>query len=133
LTTEVGTGQNRLIEEEESTLSEKVLIIFAAVSFGIGIAGSVFPVFKSRKLSPASIQRRFYWTGCASALTLLFLASLDRWPSNLFLIFICAAVAIAIAFFRTSHIKIDGRIYGAYSVLRQPDPPPALQERQKKY
>ncbi|ORA03033.1 hypothetical protein BST17_20830 [Mycolicibacterium bacteremicum] len=51
---------------------------------------------------------------------------MDRWPSNLFLTFVCAATLIAIAFFRTSHITIDGRIWAAYAVLRRPDPPPAL-------
>lgn len=107
-------------------------MVCAAVSFGIGIAGSVFPIFKSRKLSPASIQRRFYWAGCVSALALLFAASLNKWPSNLFLIFICATVAISIAFFRTSHIKIDGRIWAAYAALRRPDPPPALPQHQHK-
>ena len=110
------------------TLIKTAIILCAAASFVVGIAGSVFPILKSRKLSPASIQRRFYWTGCSSALALLFLAGLDRWPSNLFLIFVCGTVVIAIAFFRTSHIKIDGRIWAAYSVLRRPDPPPAAQQ-----
>src|ERR1700748_2584996 len=104
------------------------LLACAAACFGIGLAGSVFPVVKSRTLSPASLQRRSYWIGCALALILLFLASLDRWPSNLFLIFVCAAAVVAIAFFRTSHIKINGRILAAYSVLRRPDPPPALRQ-----
>lgn len=105
----------------------------AAVCFGAGIVGSVFPVFKSRTLSPSAIQRRFYWIGCGSALVLLFVASLGRWPSNLFLIFICTAVVFAIAYFRTSHIKINGRIWAAYSVLRRPDPPPALQQDRDGY
>lgn len=109
---------------------EAVSIVCAAVCFAIGIVGSVVPAFKSRKLSPASIQRRFYWAGCVSALALLFAASLNKWPSNLFLIFVCATVAISIAFFRTSHIKINGRVWAAYAVLRRPDPPPALQQRQ---
>ncbi len=114
-------------------MSSSILLLCAAVCFGLGIAGSVFPVIKSRTLSPASIQRRSYWTGCASTLILLFLASLDRRPSNLFLIFTCAAVVVAIAYFRTSHIKINGRIWAAYSVLRRPDPPPALQEGRDDY
>ena len=105
---------------------ETGIILCAAASFVVGIVGSAFPILKSRKLSTASIQRRFYWTGCVSALALLFLARLDRWPSNLYLIFICGTVVIAIAFFRTSHIKINGRIWAAYAVLRRPDAPPAV-------
>jgi len=110
------------------TLIETAIILCAAASFVVGIVGSVFPILKSRELSTASIQRRFYWTGCVSALALLFLAGLDRWRSNLFLILICGTVVIAIAFFRTSHIKINGRIWAAYSVLRRPDTPPAVQQ-----
>ena len=107
------------------------LLICAAACFAAGIAGSVFPIVKSRTLSPASIQRRSYWIGCTAALILLFAASFDRWPSNLFLITVCATLAVAIAFFRTSHIKINGRIWAAYSVLRREDPPPALRERKR--
>lgn len=114
-------------------MASAILLVCAAVCFGLGIAGSVCPIVKSRTLSPSSIQRRSYWIGCTSALILLFLASLDRWPSNLFLISICAAMAVAIAYFRTSHIKINGQIWAAYSALRRPDPPPALQRRQDEF
>lgn len=117
--------------KEVRTLIETVSIVCAAVCFAIGIVGSVVPAFKSRKLSPASIQRRSYWAGCVSAVVFLFVASLNRWPFNVFLIFICATVVISIAFFRTSHIKIKGRVWAAYAVLRRPDPPPALQQRHK--
>ena len=106
-------------------VDSKLLLVSAAACC---VVGCMFPVVKSRTLSLVSFQRRSYRIGFASALALLFMATLDRSPSNLFLIIVCAATTGAIAYFRTSHIKTNGRIWAAYSELRRPDPPPALQE-----
>ena len=96
----------------------------ALIAFG-GF-GSVFPLWKSRRLSPAAIRRRVFWTGTVGGCLLMFVAVLPDWRSGLF-VSLVILFALAIAAFRfTSHIKIGDRIYAFRHHNRQPDPPPAL-------
>jgi hypothetical protein len=82
--------------------------------------------WKSRRLSPASIQRRVYWTGTIAGALLLFAGALPGWPSAIFASACAVFVMIGTAWRFTSHIKIRGRIYEFMRDPRQPDPPPAL-------
>ncbi|CAN5859671.1 hypothetical protein BH09ACT7_BH09ACT7_19710 [soil metagenome] len=96
----------------------------AIIAFGM--VGSMFPLWKSATLSPDSIRRRVYWTGCVVGVPLLFVGQLPDWRSATFLaVGICLGVVV-IAFNWTSHIKIGGRIYAAFTSSRAPDRPPAL-------
>ncbi|WP_445167171.1 hypothetical protein ACTXG7_25685 [Mycolicibacterium sp. Dal123E01] len=87
---------------------------------------SMFPLWKSATLSPDSIERRVYWTGCAVGTPLLFLSQLPAWPQGLFFAIGTAVALLAIAFQWTNHIKINGRIYSVFNNNRRPDRPPAL-------
>ncbi len=87
---------------------------------------SMFPLWKSATLSPDSIERRVYWTGCAIGTPLLFLSQFPDWPRGLFFACGAAVALLAIAFQWTNHIKINGRIYSAFNNNRRPDRPPAL-------
>lgn len=92
----------------------------------LGGFGSVFPLWKSRRLSPAAIRRRVFWTGAVGGCLLLFVAVLPDWRSGLF-VGLGILFALAIAAFRfTSHIKIGDTIYAYSPSNRRPDPPPAL-------
>lgn len=96
----------------------------AAVVVG-GLLG-MFPLWKSRSLSPASIQRRCYWTGCLGGPLLMFVSQLPDWRSGLFVALASLFVVVVTAYRFTSHLKIGGRVYEFMRDSRRPDPPPAL-------
>jgi len=91
-----------------------------------GGIGSCFPLWKSTTLSPDSIERRTYWTGMGTGLTLCFAACAPDWRLAVFSTLILGIGAVVIAFFKSNHIKINGRIYAADASKREPDRPPAL-------
>lgn len=103
-----------------------VLMWVGFALLGIGTVGGWFPAWKSARLSPQSIQRRTYWTGCVLAVPMLFLSLLPDLTAALFGGVGMALGMIAIAFRWTGHIKIGNRIYAASPSLRVPDRPPAL-------
>ncbi|BBY63276.1 hypothetical protein [Mycolicibacterium helvum] len=86
---------------------------------------SMFPLWRSATLSPDSIERRVYWTGCAIGITLLFCSQIPNWGQGVFFALGTAVAVLAIAFQWTNHIKINGRIYSAFNNNRRPDRPPA--------
>jgi hypothetical protein len=92
----------------------------------LGTVTSLFPLGKSRRLSPASIQRRCYWTGAIEGTLLLFVGVLPDWRSAFFVGLCAAVVMVGTAWRFTSHLKVGGRIYAAGASTRKPDPPPAL-------
>ena len=96
----------------------------AAIVLG-GLFG-MFPFWKSRTLSPASIRRRFYWTGAVGGPVLMFVSQLPDWRAGLFVALASLLVLVLLAYRFTSHIKLGGRIYEFMRDPRQPDPPPAL-------
>jgi hypothetical protein len=104
-------------------------ILFLWLAFGaiaIGVFGSTRAPFKSRTMSPDSIERWFYWTGCVIACVLVFIS---QWPNvtrGLFGAIAGGIALVAIAFLRTNHLKVGGRIYAAFDIFRRPDRPPAL-------
>lgn len=102
--------------------------LFYAGLFAIMLGGlfGMFPLWKSRRLSPASIQRRCYWTGTVVGALLLFVAVLPDWRSAVFVSLCAALVMVATAWRFTSHIRLGGRIYEFMRDSRRPDPPPAL-------
>ena len=95
-------------------------------SITIGALGSLNALWKSRKLSPDSIMRRFYWTGGSIGCILLLLSQLPDLARGLFGSIAFSLAWLVIAFLRSNHIKIGGRVYAAFDLLRQPDRPPAL-------
>jgi hypothetical protein len=110
------------------TLS-KILSISGLTLMVLGVVGGFFPLWKSRALSPASIQRRVYWTACSIGISLMFLSQVPQLRSAITIALAMAFGVLVIAFGNTSHIKVGGKIYAAYRTLRTPDPPPALQSR----
>jgi hypothetical protein len=95
----------------------------------LGVVGGFFPLWKSRALSPSSIQRRVYWTACSIGISLMSLSQVPQWRSAIVIALAMTFGMLVIAFGNTSHIKLGGKIYAAYGTLRKPDPPPALQPR----
>lgn len=104
-----------------------LLMWIALAALAIGVIGSTHAPFKSRTLSPDSIERRLYWTGCVVACTLVFIS---QWPDIIRGLFgsVAGGIALAaIAFLRTNHLKIGGLVYAAFDTFRRPDRPPALE------
>ncbi len=97
----------------------------ALVALAAGTTLSMFPLWKSATLSPDSIKRRVWWTGCAVTSISLFLSQLPYWQGGLFAAIMTAVALFFVAGFWTNFIKINGRVYGAFSHNR-PDRPPAL-------
>jgi MFS family permease len=96
------------------------------IAIASGTVGSLFPLWRSRRSSPASIQRRVYWTGSLIGSALLFVAALPDWRSAVFVSLCAVFVVVVVAYRFTSHIKVGGRIYEYMRDPRKPDPPPAL-------
>jgi hypothetical protein len=109
-----------------TTQSNMLLVWLAFAAVGLGLLGSTRAPWKSRTLSPDSIERRFYWTGCTVGCVLLFLSQLPNWSRGLFGAVASGLALIAIAFLRSNHLKVGGRTYAAFGFLRRPDRPPAL-------
>lgn len=104
----------------------KALGIAGLVFIVIGVIGGVVPFWRSRTLSPASVQRRVFWTGAVTGVALMFVSQLPEWRSSVFgaLAATCALLLMAYRF--TPLIKIRGRVYEYMRDPRKPDPPPAL-------
>lgn len=79
-------------------------LAFGAVA--VGLLGSTRAPFKSPHLSPDSIERWFYWTGCAVGCVLLFISQLPNWTRSIFGATAVGAALIAIAFLRSNHLKV---------------------------
>jgi len=77
-------------------------------------------------LSPESIKRRFYWAGVGGFLTCLFFSQLPDWRDGLAGAGLFFFSFVALAFFRSSHIKFGDKIIAAWPSYRRPDSPPAL-------
>ncbi|WNG93394.1 hypothetical protein [Mycobacterium sp. ITM-2016-00318] len=92
----------------------------------LGAVGGMFPLWRSRTLSPASIQRRCYWAGAIGGTLLMFASQWPDWRSGLFVAFASLFVLVLSAYRFTSHIKLGGRIYEYMRDPNRPDPPPAL-------
>ncbi|MCX2934780.1 hypothetical protein ORI20_31430 [Mycobacterium sp. CVI_P3] len=97
----------------------------ALIAFAAGTILSMFPLWKSATLSPDSIKRRVWWTGCAIVTVSLFWSQLPYWQGGLFVSVMTALGLFAVAGFWANFIKINRRIYGAFAYDR-PDRPPTL-------
>lgn len=98
------------------------------VGIGVMLLGGLFgmfPLWKSARLSPDSIQRRSYWTGCIIAAVLFFVSTLPDWEEGLLVSIAMAVAMFTVALMWTKHVKINGRII---SGSREPDRPPALRD-----
>ena len=76
----------------------KALFYAGIIAIAFGTAASIFPLWKSRRLSPASIQRRVYWSGSLVGSLLLFVAVLPDWRSALFVSLCAVSVVVVVAF-----------------------------------
>ncbi|BBY63516.1 hypothetical protein [Mycolicibacterium helvum] len=106
--------------------SNMLLVWLAFAAVGIGLLGSTRAPWKSHTLSPDSIERRFYWIGCSTGCVLLFFSQIPDWSRGLFGGVAAGLALTAIAFLRSNHLKVGGKIYAAFDFLRRPDRPPAL-------
>ncbi|MGH3676524.1 MAG: hypothetical protein ACRDU5_12455 [Mycobacterium sp.] len=89
----------------------KALFYAGLTAIVLGSLAGMFPLWKSRRLSPASIRRRLFWTGSFGGALLLFVAVLPNWRSGLF-VSLCALFVLVLTAFRFStHIKIGDKIY----------------------
>ncbi len=95
----------------------------AMACIGFRAVGGWFPLRKSSTLSPDSIQRRVYWSGCAAGLLLLFIGQLPDWRAATFITAAMGLGVVATAVQFTNHLRIRGRTYAAFP---KPDRPPAL-------
>jgi len=103
------------------------MVFYAGVTAIVlgGLLG-MFPLWRSKTLSPASIQRRCYWAGSIGGPLLMLASQWPDWRSGLFVA--CASLFVLVlgAYRFTSHIKLGGRIYEYMRDPCRPDPPPAL-------
>ena len=90
------------------------------VGFAVGIGGSIALGF----IHNVRLERRIYWSTWFLSLGEMTLGSAHRgWRTALVIYGVAVAMSVLIAYFRTSYLKIGGRIH-AYSIARtQPDPP----------
>lgn len=103
------------------------VICWIALSIiGLATIGSMFPLWRSATLSPDSIERRVYWTGCVVGVALLFVSQLPDWRSASFLAVATGLGLVVIALKWTNHVKVGGRVYASSISNRRPDRPPAL-------
>lgn len=100
----------------------------AIASIVVAIAASWFPFWKSATLSPASIQRRVYWSCTGATALLAFCAALPDWPEGLFVAGAMTMFLVVTAFAYSPMIKIGGKTFAFREYDREPDPPPALAE-----
>jgi hypothetical protein len=103
-----------------------VLLYSGLVVLLLGGLGSSFPLWKSRVLSPASIERRVYWTASSVGTILLLLSQLPDWRSGIGIAVAATLILVLVAWRFTAHLKVGGKIYSATYTNRRPDPPPAL-------
>ena len=106
----------------------KVFFWIAISLIGLATVGGMFPLWKSATLSPDSIERRVYWTGCAIGVALLFTSQLPDWKSATILAVAMGLGLVIVALKWTNHVKVGGRIYSVFSSNRRPDRPPALRD-----
>ncbi len=106
--------------------ASQTLFYAGAAAIVAGTVTSLFPLWASRTLSPAAVQRRCYWTGAVVGTVLLFAAVLPDWRSAVFVSLCAALVLVVVAYRFTAHIRLNGRVYAYMRDPRQPDPPPAL-------
>jgi hypothetical protein len=102
-------------------------IAFGTIALGgLAIAGglSLFPLWRSRTVSPDSIMRRTYWTGTTIAMVFMFLAEWPDWKGGLFVAIATALVMVSLALRFSRHIKIRGKVYGMPGT-DVPDRPPS--------
>ncbi|BBZ35469.1 hypothetical protein [Mycolicibacterium confluentis] len=102
-------------------------IVFGNLALvGLAIAGalSLFPLWRSRTLSPDAIKRRTYWSGTVIATVCMFLAAWPDWRVGLFVSTAVGLTLVVLAGRYTRHIKIRGRVYGMPGA-NVPDRPPS--------
>lgn len=102
---------------------QEVFGYLTLAALGAAAIFSSFPLWKSARLSPDSIERRVWWTCCAVATVSVFLSQWPQWGRALFGSIMVALALVAVAGRWTTFIKIKGRIYAASA---RPDRPPAL-------
>ncbi|WP_199254047.1 hypothetical protein [Mycolicibacterium mengxianglii] len=97
--------------------SRPMLITGLAFAF-VGLLADTYPV------SPTA-QGRIYWAGWGLA-TLLLTASVahDGWRTAVLVMAVLVFIAVLLAYFRTSHLKIGGRIRSPYIARTGETPPP---------
>jgi predicted outer membrane lipoprotein len=110
------------------TAASPLLFWGGLAGIALGAVLGMFPLWKSATLSPDSIERRTYWTGCGIGLSLFFLSQLPDWRLGLFLAGAFGAMVLALALRWTNHIKIAGRVIAMPSRMG-PDRPPALAQQ----
>jgi hypothetical protein len=84
------------------------------------LLGTVIAIF----LHNIRVERRLYWTCWLMGSTIMALAFIDRgWRSVAWGLAAGLVGAVIVAYFRTSYIKINGRIYAFSIPDSRPDPP----------
>lgn len=102
------------------TTTSTVLLSAGALVLLLAI---VVPGWDTATLSRRSVKRRMYWTGTAVGMVLLFLGALPDLQSAVAFVAAAAILMTGWAYFRTSNIKLGGRIRSADAAQREPDPP----------
>ena len=103
------------------------IFFWTAMAFmGLALIAGWFPLWKSARLSPDSIQRRGYWACTVTCVFLLFISQVTDWKAATIVSSAISLGMIGVALRWTRHVKIRGRVYAADPGMRRPDRPPAL-------
>ncbi len=94
----------------ETSTAARILFYAGLTAIVLAAVAGMFPLWKSRRLSPASIERRTYWTGCIVGSLLVFVSQLPDWRSGLIIMLAIVFVMVGTAWRFTSHVKIGDRI-----------------------
>lgn len=94
--------------------------VWLQVGLAIGIVGSIALGF----LHNVRIERRIYWSTWLLSLGVMTLGAAHRgWRTELVIYGVAVAMGVLVAYFRTSYLKIGGRIYSFWIARTRPDPP----------
>ncbi|BBZ35470.1 hypothetical protein [Mycolicibacterium confluentis] len=105
-------------------ITPNILWDLAIVCLVIATLTGIFPLWRSRSLSPDVIMRRTYWVCTVLTMLFAFLAVWPEWPAGLFASSAIGLTLVVFAGRYTRHIKIRGKVYGMPGT-NVPDRPPS--------
>lgn len=90
---------------------------------GVGAATTIAGLCSLGFIGTVQRQRRVYWASWLFGALLMACAFIERgWRMVGLVLAVCSVAAVCYAYFRTSYLKLGGRIYSFWIARTQPDP-----------